>query len=771
VSLRQLPAHPSRHPACLESHAGQIQVKRPHDASRRRFIKVFGGATGALIVGLPAFAWTPDRLLGQNLIRLNPYVRIEPDGTTVIGSRDPEVGQGIRTAEARILAEELDADWNKVIVEPLDLGVTAVDGEPHWTLGHQMASGSTSVPSAWNDLRTVGATARELLVRAAAGRWNTTPANLRAIRGMVIAADGRQLGYGELAGAAAKLTPATNPPATKSPSRYLLVGQDAGDVDARDIVTGVQRYAIDEWFGEVLVAVLTRCPYPGGRLAHLDDAAALKLRGVEKIMTIPTPDPARSLGTQPLAAGVAVLAKDTWTALQAIAKLDIQWQPGPQAAQDDTALAQAAGKLLPGEPEKAVRSDGDFAETFKHARHRFDAEYRIATIAHADLEPPNALVKVDSQGARLIAPVQNPRATYETVRRLTGLAPDKIEVELPRAGGGFGRFLESDYVAEAVMLAKAVGKPIKLVWTRANAFTHDLYRPFSIHAMRACADRHGHPTGWSHRIASTSRLAGREPRERWWLSEMHPDDLPAGLIGNLHYAWYALESTFPRGSYRASSHASNAFATECFIDEIAHGLKQDALEFRLGLLGEPRKLPYRGHGGPVLDTGRLAWVLRLAADAIGWSKPHSRGHGFGLACHFTFGGYAAHALEVSMQGNRLVIHNAVCAADLGRVVNPLGARAALVGATLDALSTALRQRITVKDGRVAQHGFKGYPLATMAQMPHAVQVILVPSQEPPTGAFDIGFPSAGPALANAIFAGTTVRVRQLPIWPELMRLL
>ncbi|HKV65546.1 MAG TPA: molybdopterin cofactor-binding domain-containing protein, partial [Rhodanobacteraceae bacterium] len=634
-------------------------MTRAHDASRRRFLKVFGTATGALVVGLPAMAWTPDELLGQNLITLNPYLRIEADGTTVIGARDPEVGQGIRTAEARIIAEELDADWNKVVVAPLDLGVTDVGGDPHWTFGHQMASGSTSVPAAWNDLRTVGAAARELLVRAAAARWKVNVASLRTLRGTVIASDGRKLGYGELVEAAAKLKPPTNPPAPKPASQYTLVGQDAGDVDAHDIVTGRQHFAIDEWYGDVLVAVIARCPFPGGTLARLDDAAALKLDGVKKVMTIPPPGPALALGTQQLAAGVAVLARDTWTALQGIAKLDIRWNPGANAAQGDDALAQAAATALQGEPAKAVRTDGDFAGTAKRARHRFQAEYHIATVAHSDLEPPNALVKVDSQRAVIVAPVQNPRATFDTVQRLTGLAPDKIEIKLPRAGGGFGRFLETDYVAEAVMLAKAAGKPIKLMWTRADAFARDTFRPFSVHRLEACADRKNKLTGWTHRIASTSRLAGREPRARWWLSEMHPDDLPAGLIDNLQYAWFALDSTLPRGSYRASSHAVNAFATECFIDEVAHGLKQDALKLRLALLGEPRKLSYRGHGGPVLDTGRLSWVLQLAADAIGWSKPHPHGHGFGLACHFTFGGYVAHAVEMSMEGARLVIHNVV----------------------------------------------------------------------------------------------------------------
>ena len=746
-------------------------MTRAHDVGRRRFLKVFGTATGALVVGLPALAWTPDELLGRNLIRLNAYLRIEPDGTTVIGARDPEVGQGIRTAEARILAEELDADWTMVIVEPLDLGVVAVGGEPHWTYGHQMAAGSTSVPAAWNDLRAIGATARELLLRAAGERWQTSAASLHTSRGAVLAPDGRRLGYGELADAASKLKAASNPPGLKPASQYTLIGQDAGDVDAEDIVTGRQQFAIDEWFGDVLVAVLVRCPYPGGALAHLDDSAALKLKGVENVMTIPAPDPARALGTRQLAAGVAVLAKDTWTALQATARLDIRWKHGARTAQDDDALAVNADTLLTGDPTKAVRTDGDFANAAKHAPHGFTAEYHCATIAHAELEPPNALVKVDSQRALIVAPLQNPRAAFDTVQRLTGLPPDRIEIKLPRTGGGFGRFLETDYVAEAVMLAKAAGKPIKSMWTRADAFANDTYRPFSVHKLEACVDRKRRLTGWTHRIASTSRLAGREPRERWWLSEMHPDDLPAGLIDNLQYAWYALDSTLPRGSYRASSHAANAFATECFIDEIAHGLKQDALKFRLALLGAPRELPYRGHGGPVLDTGRLGQVLQLAADAIGWSKPHTHGHGFGLACHFTFGGYVAHAVEISMQGRRLVIHNVTCAADLGRVVNPLGARAALVGATLDAFSAALRQRITVKDGRVVQRGFKDYPLATMAQMPHAVQVILVPSQADPTGAFDMGFPSAAPALANAIFAGTTVRVHQMPIWPELMRML
>ena len=344
---------------------------------------------------------------------------------------------------------------------------------------------------------------------------------------------------------------------------------------------------------------------------------------------------------------------------------------------------------------------------------------------------------------------------------------------MTRAGGGFGRRLKNDYVAEAVLVAKAAGKPVKLMWTREDDLGHDFYRPFGVHAMTATLDRRKRITGWSHRCAATPRTyrdAGMKDRPSY-TGCLEPDDFPAGLVANLDKTFFAVTSGMPRGWWRAPLHTFHAFAVQSFIDEIAVATRQDAVALRLGLLGEPRKLPYQGHGGPTFDTGRLANVLTRCAERIGWGTRRTDGHGLGIACHFTFGGYTAHAFEVSVEGSDLRIHRAVCVVDVGRVVNPLGVEAQMMGGTIDGISTALHLAITLKDGQVQQRNFPDYPLLRMAQAPRSVEVVLVESTEEPCGAGEMGVPSAAPALANAVYAATTVRVRKLPLMPQLMRML
>ncbi|MCE5232939.1 MAG: molybdopterin cofactor-binding domain-containing protein [Mizugakiibacter sp.] len=742
--------------------------------SRRRFLQVLAGAAGALVVGVRADAagddGAPLELLGDDYSQVGPFVRIEPDGRVIIGARAPDMGQGTRTALPRIIAEELDADWARVTVLGMPLGVEDDGGKPRFVYGDQSAGGSTSIPQAWQDLRQAGAAARWLLVQAAARRWNVPAASLRTEANTVIAADGRRAGYGELAADAARIDLPRQPLPLKAPAQYRLVGKPAWNVDARDIVTGALPFAIDQTFAEALVAVIARCPYLDGSLAEVDDAEALKVKGVVKVLPLPGPDPALAVGVQPLAPGVAVLATDTWAALQGRDRLKLVWKPGMRASESTAALEQQALDKLAGEPTQRARDDGDFAKLFKLGR-KIQADYFVPYVAHATMEPMNCLALVEADHATVIAPTQTPERAFEVVQRLTGLAASQIEIRFPRIGGGFGRRLEDDYVAEAVLLAKAVGKPVKLMWTREDDFTHDVYRPCGVHRMSAATDRRRRIIAWRHQLASASKRNGRGGAGQQWTSEIYPDDLPAGLVANLQYDWYALDSGVTRGNWRAPAHVSNAFATQSFLDEIAVALKIDPLKLRLELLGAPRPLPYRSHGGPVLDTGRLANVLRLAAARIGWDQRRTNGHGLGIACHFTFGGYAAHAFEVSVENERLLIHRAVCAVDVGRAINPLGLEAQMMGGTIDGLSTALNLAITVKDGQVQQKNFPDYPLARMADMPREVEVHIVESEADPSGAGEIGIPSVAPALANAVYAATTVRVRRLPLMAELKRLL
>lgn len=743
------------------------------DAGRRRFLTVSLAAGGALLIGLrPARGEElPPELLGDDLTQLGPFIRVERDNRVVIGARGCEIGQGVMTSLPMLIAEELDVDWAQVRVVQLPYGYLDTDKGPSNRYGEQGAGGSTSIPQGWKDLRQAGATARWLLVQAAAAEWKLAPDSLRTEAGQVIAPDGRKLSYGALARSAAALNPPDQPVALKSPEQYRIIGQPTRTADARAIVTGRSRFGIDEYAANVLVAVIARCPHLDGTLDTFDDAETRKVAGVRDVIAIPGPKPDAPLDGV-LAAGVAVLADHTWAALKGREALKLAWKEGPWAKESTGALAARAHELLDQDENGAeVRVDGDFAKARKQARQVVEARYEMPFLAHATMEPPGALIEIKQDRARLVASLQDPDGASELIARLTGLARKDIEVRMTRAGGGFGRRLQNDFVAEAVLIAKAAGRPVKLMWTREDDLQHDFYRPFGVHAMAAAIDRKKRISGWSHRCAATPRDYRNGAKRPIWSGCIGPDDFPAGLLDNLDKRFFALESGMPRGAWRAPVHTFQAFAIQSFIDEIAVATKQDALKLQLDLLGEPRQLPYQGHGGPTLDTGRLAHVLKLAAEKIGWGVKRTDGHGLGLACHYTFGGYAAHAFEVSVEGDDLRIHRAVCVADIGRVVNPLGAQAQMMGGTLDAVSTALSLSVTVKDGQVQQKNFPDYPLLRMAQAPREVEVVLVESSADPSGAGEIGVPSAAPALANAIYAATTVRVRKLPLMPELRRML
>lgn len=745
--------------------------------SRRQFLRVSLSASGALLLGFQlsdADAQNlPAELLGDDLNTLTAFVMIERDNRVVIGSRACEVGQGAITSLPMLITEELDVDWSQVRVIQLPYGYTESENGASNRYGDQGVSGSFASAANWTAMRQAGAAARALLVRAAAEEWQLDPSRLRTQSGQVFAPDGRKISYGALARSAAALAASNEIPALKNADQFQLLGKPTRIVHGRQLVTGRARFGIDEYLSGALVAVMLRCPHLDGTLESFDDSETRKIPGVRDVIAIEGPKAGEAFDSH-LAAGIAVLADDTWSAIKGRDALKPVWKPGPWSEESSAALASAANAALDdGSNAIEVRKDGDLATSRKRARHSLQARYEVPFLAHATMEPPAAVIELGQNHALLIASLQDPDGASKLIQSLTGLARGRIEIRLPRSGGSYGRRLKNDFVAEAVLIAKAAGKPVKLMWMREDDLAHDFYRPFGVHALSAVLDRNNRVTGWSHQCAATPRTYrdASMVNQPLWKACLEPDDFPAGLVNNLEKQFFALDSGMPRGTSRSSQHAFQAFAVQSFIDEIAFEVRRDAVQLRLEMLGEAREIPYSGEGGPVFDTGRMANVLKLCAEKIDWGTRRSNGRGVGIACHFTFGGYSAHAFETEMQGDALKIHRAICVVDVGQVINPLALEAQISGGTIDGISTALNLAITVKGGQVQQHNFDSYRIMRLAQAPATVEVHIIESTNDPIDPYEVGIASVAPALANAIFATTTVRVRKLPLLPQLMRML
>jgi isoquinoline 1-oxidoreductase beta subunit len=735
--------------------------------TRRQFLEITALGGGALLasIAVPGVARAAiDRPSEGGPVMLGAWVRIGPGEQIVIGAHGCEIGQGVRTSLPMLIAEELEVRWDQVRVEqlPYALQAGAKAGEFTSPYGGQFAGGSTNIPDSWEPLRQAGAQIRQLLIAAAAREWAIDAGSLTAREGAVHHADGRQLSYGALAARAASLPLPAGPFTLKQAKDFRIIGKPTRTADCAEIVTGRARYGSDASLPGMWYAVVARCPYFDGRLKSLDDSAARKVRGVRAI--VPLPPPAPGALTRNLAAGIAVLADNTWAALEGRRALRLEWQPGPWAADSSKALERDARKALDGSDGiHTGRSDGDLAAAWAGAARRVEADYQVPFLAHATMEPPGATVAIENGRVRLIASLQSPGGASRMINALTGIPRMDIEIELPRSGGGFGRRLENDFVAEAVLIAQAVGRPVKLQWTRDDDLRNDFYRPFGVHRMRAALDAGGKVIGWSHRVAATSRKfrAGRD-EDPEWVGTLDIDGFPAACVPNYLAEFVDVPFGLARGWWRAPLHTFTSFPIQSFIDEVALAAGRDPLELRLEMLGAPRELPYREHGGPVFHTGRLGAVLREAARRIDYGRGLPRGRGIGLAAHFTFGGYTAHAIEVSARDAGWRIERCVCVSDVGQVVNPSGVHAQLMGATLDGISMARGLEITVEEGRVQQSNFDAYPLLRMPDAPE-VETHVIPSTATPCGAGEMGIPGAAPALANAIHAATGRRLRRLPL--------
>lgn len=737
---------------------------------RRAFFQAGATAAGGLLVTLwwkgPASAGVAADGAGAAIpadvpkgASLGAFVRIEPDGAIVIVSARPEIGQGVKTSIPMLLAEELDVDWERVRVEQTD----AVD--PKYL--DQFAGGSTAVHDSWEPVRKVGAAARAMLVAAAAETWGVPPAECSTGRGEVRHPAKGALRYEAVAERASAL-PAPKDVPLKDPAAFRIIGRPTRTVDLAEIVTGRTKYGLDVRLPGMLYASIERAPVFGGRVAKVDSARALAVRGVRKVVPISTEGTALPSGRPTAGAnGVAVVADSSWAALKGRRALRIEWVDGPGLAESSAALRERMEKASREAAGRVLRNDGDFDTAFAGAAKKLEAVYEVPFVAASPMEPMNCTARTTDGGCELWAPTQNPYAAQSFAGSALGLdrktLKDSVKVHLLRPGGGFGRRLDTDYAAEAALVAKAAGSPVQVLWTREDELRHGLYRTAGMHRMRAGLDPEGRPVAWSHAVANPSRYRWQHSEQEPHESEVTADDFPARLIPNLRVAYTEVDSLVPRGYFRSMVPGVNTFVLQCFLDEVAHAASRDPVELRLALLGPARKLEYDGHGGPSFDTGRLRRVLETAAEKGGWGKRPPAGRARGIACGFVFGSYVAEVAEVSLlRGGDVRVHRMVAAVDPGIVVNPEGARKQVEGAVLDGVNLALRLEITVKDGRVEQSSFGDYPFLRMADAP-AIEVHLVESGAEPWGLGETGAPPAVAAVANAVFAATGERRRRLPL--------
>lgn len=710
---------------------------------------VAAGGGLALALSLRRYLHEPNLPAAPAPFAPDAWIRLDTSGRVTVMVARSEMGQGISTALPMLVAEELDADW--ALVDFAFAPANAAYYNPAMRM--QVTGGSTAIWTAWEPLRRAGATARAMLIAAAAERWGTSADQLTTVPGAVVHPDGRRAGYGELAEAAAR-QPVPDEVPLKHPATFRLIGQPVKRLDTRDKITGRAVFGIDAGPPGALVAVVARPPRFGARITRVDDLAARAIPGVREVVRI--------------SSGVAVVATGYWAATQGREALQVDWTDGPHAGLEDAGVLATMHRLADA-PGRPVRREGDAGAALAAAATVVEAEYRLPYLAHACMEPMNCTADVRPDGVTVWAPTQfqaGPRfmgggGARGVAASVAGVRVEQVEVITTFMGGGFGRRSEVDFVRDACEASKAVGEPVKVIYSREDDLRHDFYRPASLHRLAAGLDPAGHPLAWRHRVVSPSIIAR-------FLPGLLPDALvhlagpmkggidPAAVEGirDLPYAAGAFDISFsqadlgiPVGYWRSVGHSSNAFVVESFVDELAHAAGTDPVEYRRRLLAGHRR-----HLG----------VLNAVAEAAGWGTPLPEGRARGVAVHESFGSFVAQVADVSLEGGRPRVHAVTCAIDCGVVVNPDTVRAQIESGIGYGLSAALGEEVRIEGGRVVPGNFDGYRVLRMEEMP-VVTVVLVPSGDAPGGVGEPATPPIAPAVTNALFALTGQRIRALPI--------
>lgn len=734
------------------------QAKGKARLSRRAFVLIAAGTGAGLVLGVG----TSGRASAQQMPAANlpsAYVQIAPDGKITLFAKNPEIGQGIKTAFALILAEELDADWAAVDVRQSDIDAARY--------GMQFAGGSRSIPSSWTELRQAGAGARAMLVAAAAKEWGVPAAELTTAKSTVThAATGRSASYGSLAATAAQM-PLPDPRSLtlKRKDQFKLLGKRHGGVDNRAIVTGQPMFGIDVDVPGMKFAVFQKCPSLYGRVASANLDAIKALPGVLDAFVVEgTGKPAEVMN------GVAIIARDTWSALKAKSKLKVVWDTN-NASKDSWAAFSTRARALAAQPTGAevVRTNGDVDAALQGST-RVEAFYAYSFVSHAQLEPMNctAWYKRDPAGDSIEfwAPSQTPTAGRALVAGLLGLPQDRVTVHQQRIGGGFGRRLNNDYMAEAAFISRqAGGIPIKLMWTREDDFEHDFLRPGGFMAFSAGIDPKGQISAWNSHLITFNSEGGTAVSASNW----SPGEFPAEHLPVYRASQTKLPLKVPTGAWRAPGSNTNAFLVQSFIHELAAAAKRDHAVVLDELLARSVPPEMAGKPSPMsasFSRDRARAVVKAVTTRAGWGKRKlPKGHGLGLAFHYSHQGHVAEVAEVSVDAAKSVtVHKVWVVADVGPIVNLSGAEAQVQGSVIDALST-MALEVTIEGGQVVEKNFDQYPIRRLRKTP-AVDVHFLDTDYPPTGLGEPAVPPLAPAVCNAIFAATGQRIRTLPITRE-----
>jgi isoquinoline 1-oxidoreductase subunit beta len=721
--------------------------------SRRQFV-VQGTIAGAgLVIGVrlsSVKACAQENEKGPKAKVVNPfdaYIQVKPDGKISLIVAKSEMGQGVKTGLAMLLAEEAEVDFTSVSVEQAE---TRPDIYTHMGTG-----GSHSTRQNFAPLRRVGATVRLLMITAAAQKWNVPAKECAARKGTVIhEKSSRKATYGELVEAAMRL-PLPDPEKVelKNEADFELIGHATPRVDIPSKVNGSAVFGLDVRVPEMLYAVVARCPTFGGKHSHYDATKARALPGVKDVFEIP------ALGSDMFTAGgIVVVADSTWAAMQGREALQITWDRGPAASETSdrmfTALHEASHQS-----GKRARNDGDVDKVLSNGDMKIDVVYELPLLAHATMEPMNITIHARGGDAEVWAPTQSPDWVQRTVAQVLGLKPEKVNVHTTFMGGGFGRRYMADFPAEAAQIAKQLGKPVQLVWSREDDMTHDFYRPATSHRMQGAVDANGRPVVWLHTMASTSIKGYWDPKADAAEDELGGAEQMPYAIPNVRLEFNGVSSAVPRAWWRSVENSFNGFVVESFIDELAAAAGKDPFEFRRSLLVKPANWNPKDEDD--VNPERLRGVLELAAEKAGWGRPLPKGSGRGIAAFCSFGSYFAEVAEVSVKGADFNIDRIVAAVDCGQIVNPESVRSQTEGAIIYGLSAALKNEITIKNGAVEQTNFDGYDPIRISEAP-PIEVYLMKSQEDPGGMGEPALPPAAPAVANAIFAACGQRVRKLP---------